>query len=190
MTHHPRPRRTTAALGAAAAALALGGCGGSGTPAGAPVTVTVTPTVTAGSSTSSKPAAPKAPRSDVVGRQFDFGTVAKVSDVGSTTVLELDRWTWKGLADAKLAREGVPSGPFKGKVPYTNQNDEITFTIPVADGARVLFNHCVAFDQPLQTKSVTAKELADLGEREDTVLVQLDDKGRLTSAQNIPGCPG
>jgi hypothetical protein len=34
------------------------------------------------------------------------------------------------------------------------------------------------------------EELADLPPREDTVLVQLDAQGRLTSAQNIPGCPG
>jgi hypothetical protein len=191
MTHQRLRRHVTSTAGALTLALALSACGGAGAPTGTPVTVTVTPTVTAaGSSSSSKPAAPTSPRSDVVGRDYDFGTVAKVSTVGATTVLELDRWTWKKLDDAELAREGVPTEPFKGKAPYTNQNTQITFTIPVADGARVLQHHCVALDQPLQTKSVAVEELADLGEREDTVLVQLDAKGRLTAAQNIPGCPG
>ena len=62
--------------------------------------------------------------------------------------------------------------------------------IPVADGARILYHHCVAADQPLQTLSATVQELADLGDREDTVLVGLDDQGRLTTADNIAGCPG
>ena len=192
-THHPlhRTSRTLAATAGATAAatlavVALGACG-SDTPSGAPVTVTVTPTATAGGTpASSRPAAPTVPRSDVVGRAYDFGTVAKVSTVGSTTVLELDRWTWRKLDDATLARDGVPTRPFKGALPYTNQNTETTFTIPVADGAPVLRHHCVALDQPLQTKTVTVEELADLPARED----QLDAKGRLTSAQNIPGCPG
>ena len=118
MSHQHVQRHLTATVGADTAALALSGCGGSQGPAVSPVTVTVTPTVTAaGSARSSRPAAPKAPKSDVVGRQYDFGTVAKVSTVGSTTVLELDRWTWRSLDDAKLAKEGVPTEPFKGKVP-------------------------------------------------------------------------
>ena len=188
-SQHPRHRTTATTAAAAVAVLALGACG-SDTSSGSAVTVTVTPTVTAGSSSaSSRPAAPQAPRSDVVGRAYDFGTVAKVSTVGSTTVLELDRWTWKKLDDARLAREGVPAGPFKGAVPYSNQNTETTFTIPVVDGAPILRHHCIALDQPLQTKSVRVEELVDLPPREDTVLVQLDARGRLTSAQNIPGCP-
>jgi hypothetical protein len=192
MTHHHLLRRCTAGAATVAAALALGACGGSGSGAGDPVTVTVTPTVGGDRSSSSTTtsAAPKRPSSDVVGRRYDYGTVTEVSKVATTTVVELDRWTWKGLDDAKLAQQGVPTGPFKGKVPYTNQNTRTTFTIPVVDGARVLYNHCVAFDQPLQTKSVTVEDLAHLADREQTVLVQLDDQGRLTSAQNIPGCPG
>jgi hypothetical protein len=191
MSTQHRLHRAAPNVAAAAAALALAACGGAGDPSGAAVTVTVTPTVAPSTSTGpGRPAAPRTPSSDVVGRRYDFGTVAKVSTTGATTVLELDRWTWGRLDDAELAAKGVPTGAFKGKAPYTNQNSRITFTIPVVDGARVLYNHCVAFDQPLQTRSATVQELADLGNREDTVLVQLDDKGRLTSAENIPGCPG
>ena len=110
--------------------------------------------------------------------------------VGGVSYLELDRWTWKKLDDAKLAKDGVPTGPFKGKVPYENQNAKLTYTIPLADSARILYHHCLAADQPLQTKSVDVAELEGLPDRENTVLVQIDDKGAATTVQNIPGCPG
>jgi hypothetical protein len=187
--HHVRTCAAVAALGLAAL---LTGCG-SDAPRGGTgdVTVTVTPTVTAeppaGSSTST---APKVPTSDVKGRAFDFGIVTKVSTVAGTQVIELDRWTWKKLDDAKLAKDGVPTTPFKGKVPYENQNAKLTYTIPVADGARILYHHCIAADQPLQTKSVEASALKGLADRENTVLVQLDSKGAAATIQNIPGCPG
>ncbi|WP_406829481.1 hypothetical protein ABEG17_10785 [Pedococcus sp. KACC 23699] len=187
MKHQRLPLAATAV----ATALITSACGAGGT-SKSPVTVTVTPTVTASGSSgsSSSSSAPAAPTSDVKGRAFDYGVVTKVSEVGGVTVLELDRWTWKKLDDAKLAQSGVPEQWFKGKVPYTNQNDTITFTIPVADGARILYHHCVAADEPLQTRSASVKELAGLHDRENTVVVGLDDQGRLTSADNIAGCPG
>ena len=188
---HQRHARTLAAI----AVLGLGGllsaCG-SDAPSGASgdVTVTVTPTVTAKASASATSAAPKVPTSDDKGRGFDFGVVTKVSEVGGTAVIELDRWTWTKLDDAKLAKDGVPTTPFKGKVPYENQNAKLTYTIPVADGARILYHHCIAADQPLQTKSVEPAALKGLADRENTVLVQIDNEGRAVTIQNIPGCPG
>jgi hypothetical protein len=173
-------------------AVLVGACGGGGQSPSSDVTVTVTPTVTAGgkASSASKPAAAKPPSSDDVGRTYDFGTVVKASKVAGVDVLELDRWTWKKLDDAKLATQGVPLTAFKGAVPYENQNAKLTYTLPVAEGARILYHHCIAADQPLQTKSVTAQELVGLAERENTVLVRLDDQGRIVAADNIPGCPG
>jgi hypothetical protein len=186
---HVRPFAAAALLGLAGL---LTGCGSDAQPgATGDVTVTVTPTVTAeapaGSATSS---APKVPTSDVKGRAFDFGVITTVRTVAGIPVIELDRWTWKKLDDAKLAKDGVPTTPFKGKVPYENQNAKLTYTIPVADGARILYHHCIAADQPLQTKSVEASALKGLADRENTVLVQLDSKGAAATIQNIPGCPG
>ncbi|MFC8501522.1 hypothetical protein ACFUC1_04130 [Pedococcus sp. NPDC057267] len=180
------PARAAVGLTAAGAALVLAGCGG--TPKSADVTVTVTPTVTATGAPGQAPA-PSA-TSDVKGRAFDYGTVRKVSTIAGTTVIVLDRWTWKGLDDAKLAQQGVPTGPFTGPVPYENQNDKLVYSIPVVAGARILVHHCVAKDQPLQTKSADAAALAALPDRENTVLVKLDDQGRMVAADNIPGCPG
>lgn len=189
-----RPAVLAACL--AAAGLALAGCGGSGGssgPSGSQVTVTVTPTVTAEPTPapSGGPAAKaKPPRSDDRGRAYDFGTVVKASAVGGTPVLELDRWTWKGLDDAKLAEQGVPLAPWKGKAPYENQNAKLTYTLPVSPDARILYHHCIAIDQPLQTKSVAPEELAGLATGENTVLVKLDRDGAVVAADNIPGCPG
>jgi hypothetical protein len=185
---HQRPALAAATL--AAAGLVLSGCGGDGSPTGSQVTVTVTPTVTAKPKpASSTPAAPRPPKSDDVGRAYDFGRVVRASTVGSVAVLELDRWTWKGLDDAKLARQGVPLGPWKGKAPYENQNAKLTYTVPVSPDARILYHHCIAADQPLQTKSVAPAELAKLADGENTVLVKLDDAGVVVAADNLPGCP-
>ncbi|KRF26234.1 hypothetical protein [Phycicoccus sp. Soil803] len=188
-----RLRATTAAgsLAALAVVALLSGCGSDTPGSGGNVTVTVTPTVTAKVPSASKTSsAPKTPTSDVKGRNYDFGVVTKTGEVDGVSYIELDRWTWKKLDDGKLAKDGVPTGPFKGKVPYENQNAKLTYTIPLADGARILYHHCIAADQPLQTKSVDAGDLKGLADRENTVLVQIDDKGAATTIQNIPGCPG
>jgi hypothetical protein len=191
MMHQHSLRTAAATLTVLSAGVLLSGCGSDTPSSGGNVTVTVTPTVTAEPPAGTPSSAtPKVPKSDDVGRAFDFGVVTQVSTVAGVDVLELDRWTWKGLADAKLAKDGVPTGPFKGAVPYTNQNAKLTFTIPVADGARILFSHCIAADQPLQTKSVKPAALKGLADRENTVLVQLDSKGQAAGIQNIPGCPG
>ena len=48
-------------------------------------------------------------------------------------------------------RTACPPAPFKGAVPYTNQNAKLTFTIPVADGARILY-------QPLHRRRPAAAD--------------------------------
>jgi hypothetical protein len=184
------------ALGAGGASGALAlilltACGGGQSPSGGDVTVTVTPTVTAGGNPSSgKPAASKPPSSDDKGRTYDFGTVVKARKVGGVVALELDRWTWKGLDDAKLAKQGVPITAFKGPVPYENQNAKLTYTLQVAEGARILYHHGLAADQPLQTKSIQPQGLVGLADRENLVLVRLDADGNVVAADNLPGCPG
>jgi hypothetical protein len=190
LQHHVRATTVAGSLAALAAAALLAGCG-TNAGSGGDVTVTVTPTVTAtGPGAGKTSTAPKAPTSDVKGRGYDFGVVTKTGTVRGVAYLELDRWTWTKLADAKLATDGVPTAPFKGAVPYENQNAKLTYTIPIADGARILYHHCIAIDQPLQTKSVDLAGLMGLADRENTVLVQLDANGAATTVQNIPGCPG
>lgn len=193
MTSQKSPRVTAPVLlaAAAAASLALTACGGGSAQSGSPVTVTVTPTVTASpkqSSGKAKTSEPAKATSDVVGRTYDFGTVTDLKDVGGTPVLVLDRWTWKGLDDAKLARDGVPLSPFKGR-PFTNQNDKLVYRIPITADARVLYHHCVKEGEPQQTRSATVKEMAGLRKGEDLVLVRLDDQGRAVAVDNLPGCP-
>jgi len=188
-----RLRTTLPLLAAVTAPLALSACGGAAAEAAGPVTVTVTPTVTApggdAPAQKKKKAQPAEPESDVVGRGYDFGTITGLDTVGGTDVLVLDRWTWKGLDDAKLARDGVPLSPFKGR-PYTNQNDKLTYKVPVTEDARVLYHHCVKEGEPQQTRSATVKEMTGLAKGENLVLVRLDDQGRAVAVDNLPGCPG
>jgi hypothetical protein len=175
----------------AVSALTLTACGGSGGSGGA-VTVTVTPTVTAGSTNGAstpKTAATSAATSDVTGRGYDFGTVTRLEKVGGTEVITLDRWTFKGIDDKKLADNGVPLAPFKGS-PFENQNSKLTYDIPVAEDARVLYHHCVAADEPQQTRSATMQEIAALRAPENLVLVRLDEQGRAVAVDNLPGCAG
>jgi hypothetical protein len=171
-----------------AVAAGLSACAGDRRPAdpGA-VTVTLTPTVTA-TPPKKTPTAPSPPASDVRGRAYDFGTIEALRSERGRDVVVLDRWTYRGLDDAKLARSGVPLTAFTG-MPYFNQNTRLTFRIPVAADARILYHHCAAADQPLQTRSATLKELAGLKPKENLVLVRLDERGHLVAADNLPGCP-
>lgn len=189
-----KPQQTAAAL-SAAAALALCACGDAEPTAAedAPVTVTVTPTVTAKSTPKANPGSSSATTqrpvlpSDVKGRTYDFGTIAKTAKVQGVDVITLDRWTYKGIDDAKLAKSGVPLGAFTGR-PFSNQNAKLTYSIPLAENARLLYHHCAAAGQPLQTRSATLPEMAKLGAKENLVLVRLDDKGQAAALDNLPGC--
>ena len=185
-----------AVLGAAAAlavaVLAVAACAGPAGPSGPAVTVTVTPTVTAGpraaTTAPATPTAPAGPTSDVVGRDFDFGTITGLDTVAGTAVLRLDRWTYKGLSDAELAADGVPLTAFEG-TPFLNQNDRLAYAIPVAETARILYHHCAAPGDPLQSRSATITEMAQLLPPEHLVLVRLDEQGRAVALDNLPGCP-
>lgn len=179
------------AVGAALALATVAGCGSSGRPSEPAATVTVTPTVTASGAQPTAGATPSVPKSDDIGRAFDYGAVVGSTTVAGVTLLTLDRYTWKGLDDATLAQQGLPVKPFNAKkLPYENLNTALTYRIPVTDGARILYHHCVAADQPLQTKSIAPADLKGLAAPENTVLVSLDPQGRVTAAENIPACPG
>jgi hypothetical protein len=193
-SHRIRRARRAAAVAAAALTATLCACGsGDSQPSGAPVTVTVTPTVTAtapaGTSPGSPPSAtPSADlHSDVVGRAHDLGTIVDVTTSAGTPVVVLDRWTVRGTSDSTLARDGVPIR-VHSDAPYENQNTRSTFRIPVAPDATFTYHHCVAVDQPMQSRPATLQELAQLERGEDIVLLRLDASGRLTGAENDPAC--
>lgn len=189
----PSTHRSTAGLCLSMTVALLTGCaGGSSTPQGSVVTVTATPTVTAsvapasgtGATTTTKAGAPK---SDVVGRKFDLGTIVKVVKDGGVPVIIFDRWTARGVADSKLAANGVLIA-VHSDAPYQNLNSKTTFRIPVVAGAIFTYNHCVAIDQPAQQRSSTLEEFAGLQASEKVILLTLDPQGRLFKAQNDPAC--
>lgn len=189
----PAAGRSTAELWLAVSVTLLSGCaGGASTGQGPVVTVTATPTVTAtggpasatGTATTTRPGAPK---SDVVGRKFDLGTIVKVVQDGDVPVITFDRWTVRGVQDSKLAANGL-SMTVHSDAPYTNLNNRTTFRIPVVDGAIFTYNHCVAVDQPAQQRSSTLQEFTALQDQEKVILLTLDPQGRVYKAQNDPAC--
>ena len=177
-----------------ALALAAGAClaaCGSDTPAEVVVTVTGTPSPAASGPTPSTTASTKAkaPTSDVKGRAFDFGLVTGVKREGGVDVLVLDRWTDPKVDDAVLAKKGLPVTSWKaGSDRYVNQNAKKTFDIPVPEGATFLLHHCVEAGEPLQTRSVSATELADAPETDRLLLVRIDADGWGTSGETLAGC--
>ena len=98
------------------------------------------------------------PKSEVKGRDFDFGLVTSAKKVGDTDVLVIDRWTDPNVHDEELADDGLEAAPWDlGSDRYVNQNDEVTFEIPVREGTSFLLHHCVAKGEPLQSRSVGAQ---------------------------------
>ena len=188
-----RARMPSARLALAVLACAiLGACASNDTPGEVVVTVTQTPT-RAGSPSPKASASPTtkatAPRSEVKGRDFDFGMVTKARTAGDTDVLVLDRWTDPGVPDDTLADQGLEVRAWdlaSGR--YVNQNAKVTFDIPVREGTTFLLHHCVAPGEPLQTRSVTATELADAPEADRLVLVEIDEQGWATGGETLAGC--
>ena len=118
---------------------------------------------------------------------FDFGMVTRRRTAGDTDVLVLDRWTDPGVPDDTLADQGLEVRAWdlaSGR--YVNQNAKVTFDIPVREGTTFLLHHCVAPGEPLQTRSVTATELADAPEADRLVLVEIDEQGWAPGARRSP----
>ena len=148
-------------------------------------TVTVTPPSTPSTSPGSSPTADV--HSDVVGRRYDLGTIVDVTSSGGMPVIVLDRWTVTGTADSEVAANGVPIR-VHADAPYENQNARTTFRVPVTPEATFTYHHCVSVDQPMQSRSVTLQQLAALDRSEGVILLRLDDRGRVTRADNDPAC--
>ena len=177
---------------AASACMGLASCAGTDTPAEVVVTVTQSPT-TAGSSSPAPSPSPTTkaavPTSEVEGRDFDFGLVTSTRRVGDTDVLVLDRWTDPKVPDDTLARRGLEVAAWDlGSDRYVNQNTKVTFDVPVRAGTTFLLHHCVAKGEPLQTRSVSATELAEAPESDRLVLVEVDDDGWATGGETLAGC--
>lgn len=185
---HAPVTRSTAAFGAVVVgvALAAAGCssGGSAQPE---QTVTVTHT--------SQPASPSSSptptaTSDVKGRAFDLGTVTGVRTVAGTLVVKLDRWTLPGTSDPTLARQGVQVVPHRGDR-YTNQNTQKTYDVPVADGAIVVVNTCVADaagQLGLESAPQSAQSWLAKPDPKNVMIVRYDTAGAITRMDTDPRC--
>jgi len=178
---------------AALACAALTACGGPDVPPEVVVTVTANPSPSRSAGASPGTASPTkkaaAPKSEVKGRDYDFGLVQSAKKVGDTDVLVLDRWTDPKVDDEVVAKQGLPVTSWRvGSDRYVNQNDKKTFDIPVREGTTFLLHHCTAAGEPLQTRSVTTKELADAPEVDRLLLVTLDGSGWATGGETFAGC--
>ncbi len=182
--------RAIAGLCVAATTALLSGCG-AGAAAGRDtvVTVTITPTVTARAAPPKTTVATRssAVRSDVVGRRFDLGTITSMQNEGGVPVIIFDRWTALGVPDSALADNGVPI-QVHSDAPYQNLNSQITYRIPVAEGAVFTYRHCVSITKPAVVRSSSLSEFTRLPDPERIVLLKLDPSGQVVSAENDPAC--
>lgn len=172
-----------ATLSCSTAVLTLAACASGGNPTTNAERVTVTESVTP------TPTGPQTPVSDVAGRRYDAGTVRQVKDSNGELVLQLDRWTVKGLSDAKLAKDGVDITPHTD-ARFTNQNDDRLRTVPVAPGATVVVNTCVKSGDRLGLTS-TPQDAASWLEHPDpdaVLLLTYDEGGRVVRMDTDPRC--
>jgi hypothetical protein len=185
-------RIVSGAAAAALAALVLSGCGGSGP---ATNTTTTAPGVT--KTTPAKPgitATTKAASTDAVstvkGRKYDAGVIVGTKKAGGLTILVLNRYTVKGLSDAKLASDGAPVSPHTD-VRFTDQNKGKTYLVPVNPSAPIVVNTC---DNSGSTPTMTstpvtlAAFLSSANRAKTVVLLSYDDLGRLTRLDTDPAC--
>jgi len=187
-------KRAGLCLGTAAVvleAVVLSGCGGGDTAVQQPaVTVTTTPTVTvtlAGPTPTVAATTTGSPKSEVVGRRFDLGTIVRVKDESGVPVIIFNRWSARGVSDSRLAARGLTLR-VHSDAPYEDRNAKVTYRIPVAPGATFTYAHCLDIDQPARRESSTLKEFTRLQEPENLVLLTLDSRGRATRARNDPAC--
>lgn len=165
-------------------AASLSACGGDD-PSDAP-TVTVTTTPTSAPASSPEPSTPTLPEGDVDGRAHDIGTITDVVDVDGAVFLELDRYTYEDWADEKVAAEGVPLAPL-GENPFTNQNSNRTYTVPVSKDVVVGLNECQTEGLPEPKIATQPGSIADLTVS-DTVWLLTYTDGALTLADTIARC--
>jgi hypothetical protein len=166
-----------------AVALALTACASGGNPRtdAERVTVTESVTSTAGAATT--------PSSEVKGRTYDVGTVSGVKRVAGELVLQLDRWTVKGVSDAKLAKDGITITPHTGDR-FTNQNNDKLRTVPVAPGATVVVNTCVKSGDQLGLTSAPQDAASWLKDADPkaVLLLTYDSSGRIVRMDTDPRC--
>ncbi len=181
---HSRAARATIHLTTAAClAAGLGACGGDD-PEDRP-TVTVTASSTGATSTPA-PTTPTAPKGDVDGRAHDVGTITEVIDFEGAVFLKLDRYTYADWDDERVAAEGVPLAPLTDN-PFTNQNDDNTYTVPVSKDAVVALNECQTEGQPEPKIATQPGSVSDLT-ASDTVWLLTYTDGQLTLADTIAPC--
>jgi hypothetical protein len=191
-----RPARVRAALATAVAGAALvtAGCGGSDGASNVPTP----PAGTSGASGSAtgtstaKPATGNAANavSTVKGRKHDAGTIVGTKKAGGLTILVLNRYTVKGMSDAKLASDGGPISPHSD-VRFTDQNKGKTYLVPVNPAAVIVVNTCDdSGGTPTMTSTpITLAQFLSSGSRSKTiVLLSYDDSGRLLRLDTDPAC--
>ena len=183
----------SAAAALAACALTLSGCGSSGGSSSGPSSTTKPgPTATSSATATSKPTATAAV-STVKGRTHDAGVIVSARKAGGLTVLVLNRYTVKGMSDAKLAADGAPLSPHSD-VRFTDQNKGKTYLVPVNPSAPIVVNSCTqsttSGGPPTMTSTpvTLAAFLSSANRAKRVVLLTYDSSGRLVRLDTDPVC--
>jgi hypothetical protein len=199
MTSRPCAGRLTPVRPVLAAALAVGlllltgACGGSDGASNVPTpSASATTSGKPGTTSSAKPTTGNAANavSNVKGRKYDAGVIVSTKKAGGLTILVLNRYTVKGMSDAKLATDGAPISPHSD-VRFTDQNKGKTYQVPVNPAAVIVVNTC---DQSSGTPTMTstpvtlAQFLSSSNRAKTVVLLSYDSSGRLVRLDTDPAC--
>ncbi len=195
-----RAARATARAATVAAAVALGlgaalaltACSGSSSPSGGGTGSATTKATTKPSTTpTTKPARPT-PSARSRAASTTPASSSASRKAGGLTVLVLNRYTVKGLSDAKLAANGAPISPHSD-VRFSDQNKGKTYLVPVNPSAPIVVNSCTpgtGGGPPTMTSTpvTLAAFLASANRAKRVVLLSYDDAGRLTRLDTDPVC--
>jgi hypothetical protein len=128
--------------------------------------------------------------SNVKGRKHDAGVITGTKKAGGLTILVLNRYTVKGMSDAKLASDGAPISPHSD-IRFTDQNKGKTYQVPVNPAAVIVINTCDnSGGTPTMTSTpVTLAQFLSSSNRARTiVLLSYDVSGRLVRLDTDPAC--
>ena len=119
------------------------------------------------------------------GQGFDFGTITGLKTVAGVEVMKARPLDLQGPGRRQARPGGRAAGTLHGHA-VREPERPADLRHPGRRERRILYPPLRGGRRVRQTRSATVKEIADLGDHENLVLVRLDPQGRATALDNLP----